>query len=74
MVSTGTPTTAAPEPCGGDCNADHSVTIDELLTLVNIALGSVPVANCEAGDSNHDMHITVDEILSAVNNALNGCG
>jgi hypothetical protein len=41
--------------------------------MVNIALGNVPVTNCEAGDSNHDMHITVDEILTAVNNALNGC-
>jgi hypothetical protein len=49
------------------------VTVDEILTMVNIALGNAPVTDCEAGDSNHDMHITVDEILTAVNNALNGC-
>jgi len=49
------------------------VTIDEILTMVNIALGNAPVAECEAGDDNDDDQITVDEILQAVNNALNGC-
>jgi hypothetical protein len=72
---TPTPTGTVPpaSTCVGDCNSNHSVTVDEILTMVNIALGNVPVTNCEAGDSNHDMHITVDEILTAVNNALNGC-
>ncbi|HEX7409839.1 MAG TPA: choice-of-anchor Q domain-containing protein [Candidatus Binatia bacterium] len=60
-------------PCIGDCNGKRSVTVDELLTMVNIALGNAPVTTCEAGDANHDGHITVDEILTAVNNALNGC-
>jgi hypothetical protein len=49
------------------------VTIDEILTLVNIALGNRPVADCPTGDANGDHQITVDEILRAVNNALNGC-
>ena len=40
--------------------------MDELLTLVNIALGSAPVAVCEAGDGNHDSQITINEILAAV--------
>jgi hypothetical protein len=60
-------------PCIGDCNGKRSVTVDELLIMVNIALGNPPVTTCEAGDANHDGHITVDEILTAVNNALNGC-
>jgi hypothetical protein len=59
--------------CPGNCNADPQVTIDEILTMVNIALGNAPLLDCEAADSNHDGHVTVDEILSAVNNALNGC-
>jgi hypothetical protein len=46
---------------------------NEILTIVNIALGNTITA-CEAGDANHDGQITVDEILTAVNNALNGCG
>ena len=50
-----------------------SVAIDELLTLVNIALGNSPVTACGDGDANADGEITIDEILAAVNNALNGC-
>jgi hypothetical protein len=59
--------------CPGDCNDDHSVTVDELLTMVNIALGNTNVSTCPAGDANHDNEITVDEILTAVNNALTAC-
>jgi predicted outer membrane repeat protein len=66
---------AAPRPpaCMGDCNGNGQVTVDEILTMVNIALGNTVTA-CDAGDANHDGQITVDEILTAVNNALNGCG
>jgi hypothetical protein len=49
------------------------VTVDEILTMVNIALGNTPVTDCLAGDRNGDEMITVDEILAAVNNALTGC-
>jgi len=67
------PPTSTPRPCVGDCNGDGTVTVDEILTMVNIALGNVSVTACEAGDANGDEQITVDEILTAVNNALNGC-
>ena len=60
-------------PCEGDCGDDDQVTVDEILTMVNIALGNLNVSACEAGDANNDNRITVDEILTAVNNALNGC-
>ncbi|MCX8073482.1 MAG: hypothetical protein N3C12_13700 [Candidatus Binatia bacterium] len=59
--------------CVGDCGADGEVTIDELINMVNIALGSRPVTDCNAGDENRDGEITIDEIIKAVNNALNGC-
>jgi hypothetical protein len=49
------------------------VTIDELLTMVNIALDTAALSDCEPGDANQDGEITVNEILVAVNNALNGC-
>jgi hypothetical protein len=52
---------------------DLQVTVDEILTMVNIALGNVSVTTCEAGDANQDGQITVDEILTAVDHALNGC-
>jgi len=66
--------TPTPVPCVGDCNGSGQVTIDEILSLVNIALGNAEVASCEAGDANLDGQITIDEILTAVNNALTGCG
>ncbi|MGD0947829.1 MAG: CARDB domain-containing protein [Candidatus Binatia bacterium] len=74
-TSTATATTPAPTPagCTGDCNADNRVTVDEILTMVNIALGNTDVNTCAAGDANQDGVITVNEILMAVNNALNGC-
>jgi hypothetical protein len=59
--------------CTGDCGDDGQVTIDDLLTMVNVALGNAQVSTCQAGDVNGDGQITVDEILTAVDNALNGC-
>ncbi|HEX7408022.1 MAG TPA: sialate O-acetylesterase [Candidatus Binatia bacterium] len=60
-------------PCVGDCNGNGHVTVDEILTMVNIALGNANISACTAGDANKNGQITVDEILTAVNNALNGC-
>jgi len=60
--------------CTGDCNGDGAVTVDEILTMVNIVLGIEDVSTCLPGDANNDKMITVDEILTAVNNALKGCG
>jgi hypothetical protein len=60
-------------PCTGDCDDNRSVTVDEILTMVNIALGNTDTSSCWAGDANGDSQITVDEILTAVNNALNAC-
>ncbi|MFI5397806.1 MAG: hypothetical protein ACHQ9S_19900 [Candidatus Binatia bacterium] len=62
-----------PNGCVGNCNFTSGVTVDEILTMVNIALGNTPIASCEAGDANGDGRITVDEILTGVNNALKGC-
>lgn len=61
--------------CVGDCDGGGDVTVDEIITMVNIALGSgaATVNDCRAGDANGDNLITVDEIVTAVNNALNGC-
>jgi cysteine-rich repeat protein len=71
-TATLTPTPAAPA-CTGDCNRDGSVTVDEIVTAVNIALGSLPVAQCQAADGDGGGTVTVDEIVTAVNKALNGC-
>lgn len=74
-TSTRTPTpTATPPECVGDCGQDGDVSVNELIIMVNIALGNAPRSLCVAGDRNGDGVITIDEILSAVNNALNNCG
>jgi hypothetical protein len=62
-----------PQACAGDCNGDDKVTVNELVTLVNIALDNGSVAACPSGDVNHDNAIMINELLTAVNNALNGC-
>jgi len=70
---TNTPTvTATPVACVGDCDGNRVVTVDEILTMINIALGNVRVDDCLLGNVNGDM-ITVDQILMSVNFALNGC-
>ena len=66
--ATSTPT---PSPCVGDCNGDEQPTVDEILTIVNMALGnggSCP--NGVAAGTIPDVSI----IVQAVNHALNGCG
>jgi len=60
--------------CIGDCSGDGSVTIDELIAGVNIALGTLPIGVCLAFDTNDDGLVTVDELIAAVNAAFSGCG
>ena len=67
---TATPTVPA---CAGDCNGNDSVTVDEILTMVGVALGNDEVSACLAGDANNDGQITIEEILAAVDNALSTC-
>ncbi|MBP1686035.1 MAG: hypothetical protein H6Q33_2178 [Deltaproteobacteria bacterium] len=62
-----------PLPCIGDCDGNGGVTVYEIITMVNIALGNLPASACAAGDANGDGIITIDEILAALQNALNGC-
>jgi hypothetical protein len=66
--------TPRPRPgCTGDCGGNGEVTVDELLLMVNVALGTASVADCARGDVNLDGEIAIDEILQAVNNALGEC-
>ena len=62
-----------PGGCAGDCNDDGTVTVDELVRGVNIALGIAEVKACRLFDKNDDGAVTVDELVSAVNAALGGC-
>jgi hypothetical protein len=65
--------TAGPTTCVGDCDGGGAVTVDELVSGINIALGLRPITDCTAFDAGADGKVTVDEILAATNNALGGC-
>lgn len=59
--------------CAGDCNGSGTVTVDELIRGVNIALGNGSVAQCASFDLNGDGTVTINELINAVNGALAGC-
>lgn len=59
--------------CAGDCNDSAAVTIDEVITMVTVALGNAEVTACPAGDADGSGQITIDEIMAATHNALSGC-
>jgi hypothetical protein len=60
----------AQQRCLGDCDGSGEVTVNEIITMVNILLGSQPLQNCPVGDRNGDGEITVEEIIAAVNSLL----
>jgi len=70
-TATATPTVTV--TCIGDCGGDGEVTVDELITGVNIALGATPTSTCPVFDANGDGEVTIDELIKAVNNALTAC-
>jgi hypothetical protein len=74
--SGGTPTatrTGGAAACAGDCNADGTVAVNELITGVNIVLGSQPLTSCSALDPDHTGTIGISALIAAVNRALAGC-
>jgi hypothetical protein len=60
-------------PCPGDCDGSGTVTVDEIVTLINAVFDDTALPGCAAADSNNDGHITVDEVVTAVHFALTGC-
>src|SRR5437870_3096374 len=67
-----TPSSPGAAQCVGDCNGDHAVTIEELLTLVNIALDTAQPSACSLGLP-PGAEVTIALIIEAVNSALNKC-
>lgn len=68
-----TPTATLAVGCAGDCNRDGGVSINDLILMVNIALGTASASACMFGDVNDDGTITITELIAAVNHALGGC-
>ena len=72
ISETSTPSPAAND-CVGDCDGNGIVTVDELVTGVNIALGHTSPAQCPAFDCNHGGQMGVNCVVKAVDAAINGC-
>lgn len=77
QTRTPTPTCAAPDDpacaCAGDCDGNGQVAVNELITVVRIALGVADVSLCPAGDPNRDGTAQVSELVTAVRRSLDGC-
>ena len=71
VVPTATPT-ATPRRCVGDCDGSRTVSINELIVGVNIALGGTAARNCPAFDGDGSGTVSISELIAAVSNALNG--
>jgi hypothetical protein len=56
-----------------DCDGSNSVSINELVLGVNIALARATLAACPPFDQNDSGGVEVNELVAAVNRALQGC-
>jgi photosystem II stability/assembly factor-like uncharacterized protein len=59
--------------CGGDCDGNGAVAIDELVTIVAVAMGGQPITACAAADMANDGRMGIGDIVGAVEHALRGC-
>jgi hypothetical protein len=71
-TTTPTPTDTPLSVCIGSCDGDRSVTVNEIITLVNIALGSAPPSQCPHGIP-PGASVDIALLIRAVDNALAGC-
>lgn len=69
VATLGFRTAQAQFTCTGDCNGNSAVVVNEIITLVNIALGVANVSTCPNGVRSGDT-VNVTLIIQAVNNAL----
>lgn len=58
--------------CVGDCDGNGTVTVAEIIMMVNMALGTPDLSPC-AADPNGDGTISIDELVMATRGALEGC-
>ncbi len=67
------PTSTPGGPCRGDCNGSDSVTVNELVLGVGIALDGAGVDQCPSMDANGDGQVAISELITAVASLLDGC-
>jgi len=75
-TATETPVEATPTArpvCVGDCDGTGMVTVGNLITGVNIALGNQQIDACTSFDIDGDGMVSVSELIQAVTYALSSC-
>lgn len=72
--SAASPSPTAPAACDGDGDGDGdgAVTINELITGVGIALGTLPTGACAAFENASGV-VDIAQLVRGVANALGGC-
>jgi hypothetical protein len=69
-----TPTpTPPPVPCVGDCDENGTVTVDETVYGLGVALGQMSLENCRSLDVDGQGDVTINELVVAVGATLFGC-
>ena len=66
------PDASVPQACTGDCSGNGAVTVDELITLVSIALGNAQPEACSQAVWT-GAAVDIAFIIQAVNSAADGC-
>lgn len=59
--------------CDGDCDSNGAVTIEELVTMIGMALADAAPQACAGADGDRDGAISVADVVLAVNAVLRGC-
>ena len=70
-VPTATPTLRGGD-CGADCDGSGHISVADIETLVDVALGS-PAASCSDADLDHSGSIEIDELVTAVAQSRGPC-
>lgn len=69
-----TPPAVLAHRCTGDCDASDTVSINELVIGVRIALGQLPLDVCPQFDADFDNRVSINELQVAINNYFSYCG
>jgi hypothetical protein len=69
-TATAAETPSPPPAVAGDCDGDGTVSVNELVLAVGIALDSAPLSSCAAADRDGDGVVRIDELIAALNAAL----
>ncbi len=73
LIAIAVSTNASAQPCAGDCDADGTVGVGELIRGVRISLGEEDLSTCTAMDGDGDGSVRIGELIAAVRSALDGC-